>query len=153
MFLCKSIELTLRPDCSSKLLNYYFFSTFLITKDFEALLASRKPQYVFLDEDDIIDVTGRPDLQEQFLKGADLEQKETDKPAHSAHEENESNSHFGIFDDRDFGYLDDLLSDDKESPFSSEPQRQKDNYATGFGFQVSFQFQHKCMCCSKNIFI
>ena len=64
---------------------------------------------MFLDEDDIIDVTGRPDLQEQFLKGADLEQKETDKPAHSAHEENESNSHFGIFDDRDFGYLDDLL--------------------------------------------
>ena len=96
-------------------------------------------------------MTDQPDLQEQFLMGADLTQKEADKPTHTAHEENENNSHSGIFDDRDFGYLDDLLSDDKESP-STEPQRQNNNYATGFGFQVGFQFQSKCSCSSKNYF-
>ena len=65
-----------------------------------------------------------------FLKGED-------KPAQSPYDESQNQPHSGLSDDRDFGYLDDLLNDKNESQ-CSEPQKQNDNDASGLGFQVGF---------------
>ena len=91
------------------------------TKELES--EKREPQYIFLDEDDLIDVTGRPDLQEQFLSGVDLYENKAEPLVESG--------------EREFGYLEDMLNDEDDNGRSNN---QHQNHTPHHSFQVSACF-------------